>query len=246
MCRSPRSGPGLNRRVLGAAPPGSAAGPRAGEPVVAPAPWRDHLEHRPISLLSDAQRSHGRERPGSVEGGGKHQPTTKRQASTPAASQGSRRSTDADEAPAKKSEDGGADEDNRVGRIYDVEVTIESFNEVKAQFLALGVIEKGLKRRSGSDTTTYRGLTDRAGNTEAGAAEGRLSPSRRSPNGGHVALAPTCTRRRSRATLTHHIQLVFKDLQVSAPRAGDAPFRIPVGPGPDSKWPLSGLRLSTS
>jgi hypothetical protein len=54
-----------------------------------------------------------------------------------------------------------AEEDNRVGRIYDVVVTIESFNDVKVQFSALGLIEKGTKRRPGSDTSTYWRLTDR-------------------------------------------------------------------------------------
>jgi hypothetical protein len=52
-------------------------------------------------------------------------------------------------------------QDNRVGRIYDVTVTIDSFNDVKVQFAALGLIEKGGKRRPGSDTSTYWRLTDR-------------------------------------------------------------------------------------
>ena len=70
--------------------------------------------------------------------------------------------TGADEASANEPENDKADEaDNRVGRIYDVEVTIESFNDVKVQFVALGLIEKGTKRRPGSDTNTYWRLTDR-------------------------------------------------------------------------------------
>jgi hypothetical protein len=52
-------------------------------------------------------------------------------------------------------------EDNRVGAIYEVEVTIASFNDVKVQFSALGLIEKGTKRRPGSDTNAYWRLTDR-------------------------------------------------------------------------------------
>lgn len=57
--------------------------------------------------------------------------------------------------------DGEAEEDDRVGRIYDVEVTIDSFNDVKVQFSALGLIEKGTRRRPGSDTSTYWLLTNR-------------------------------------------------------------------------------------
>lgn len=48
-----------------------------------------------------------------------------------------------------------------VGRIYDVTVTIDSFNDVKIQFVALALIEKGTKRRPGSDTRTYWRLTER-------------------------------------------------------------------------------------
>ncbi|AHW65306.1 hypothetical protein CGLY_14350 [Corynebacterium glyciniphilum AJ 3170] len=66
-----------------------------------------------------------------------------------------------DEASADKSGDDEAEEDDRVGRIYAVEVTIESFNDVKVQFAALGLVEKGTKRRPGSDTNTYWCLTDR-------------------------------------------------------------------------------------
>jgi hypothetical protein len=51
--------------------------------------------------------------------------------------------------------------DRRVGSIYEVEVTIESFNDVKVQFAALGFIKKGSKRRLGSDTSTYWLLTER-------------------------------------------------------------------------------------
>lgn len=72
--------------------------------------------------------------------------------------------TDAATDPDEASGDDEADEakqDNRVGKIYDVEVTLESFNDVKVQFSALGLIEKGSKRRPGSDTSTYWRLTDR-------------------------------------------------------------------------------------
>lgn len=58
-------------------------------------------------------------------------------------------------------EDKAPREDARVGRIYHVQVTIDSFNDVKVQFSALGLIEKGTKRRPGSDTSTYWSLTER-------------------------------------------------------------------------------------
>jgi hypothetical protein len=51
------------------------------------------------------------------------------------------------------------EQDDRVGAIYDATVSIESFNDVKVQFSALGLIEKGTKRRPGSDTSTYWMLT---------------------------------------------------------------------------------------
>jgi hypothetical protein len=52
-------------------------------------------------------------------------------------------------------------QDNRVGAVYDAQVAIESFNDVKVQFSALDLIQKGTKRRPGSDTNTYWVLTDR-------------------------------------------------------------------------------------
>lgn len=52
------------------------------------------------------------------------------------------------------------EQNGRVGRLYDVEVTIESFNDVKVQFAALGLIEKGIRRRPGNDTSTYWRLTN--------------------------------------------------------------------------------------
>lgn len=72
-----------------------------------------------------------------------------------------------DEEERAEPSDGGEDkdvdgeDDERVGRVYEAEVTIESFNDVKVQFAALGFIEKGTKRRPGSDTSTYWLLTER-------------------------------------------------------------------------------------
>lgn len=51
--------------------------------------------------------------------------------------------------------------DARVGALYNAKVTIESFNDVKVQLSALNLIEKGTKRRPGSDTRTYWLLTER-------------------------------------------------------------------------------------
>ncbi len=72
-----------------------------------------------------------------------------------------------DTSDAKKSQEGqdtdsGSDDDgdSRVGGIYGATVTIESFNDVKVQFVALGLIEAGTKRRPGSDTHTYWRLTE--------------------------------------------------------------------------------------
>lgn len=56
------------------------------------------------------------------------------------------------------------DDDDQVGQIYEATVTIESFNDVKVQFAALGLIERGTKRRPGSDTRTYWRLTERGNN----------------------------------------------------------------------------------
>lgn len=53
------------------------------------------------------------------------------------------------------------DDDSQVGEIYEATVAIESFNDVKVQFAALGLAEKGTKRRPGSDTSTYWRLTER-------------------------------------------------------------------------------------
>lgn len=53
------------------------------------------------------------------------------------------------------------DDDDPVGAVYKATVSIESFNDVKVQFAALGLIEQGAKRRPGSDTNTYWRLTQR-------------------------------------------------------------------------------------
>lgn len=53
------------------------------------------------------------------------------------------------------------DDDSQVGQIYEATVSIESFNDVKVQFVALGLTENGTKRRPGSDTSTYWRLTER-------------------------------------------------------------------------------------
>lgn len=52
-------------------------------------------------------------------------------------------------------------QDDSVERIYDVKVTKESFNDVKVQLSALGLIEMGTKNRPASDSNTYWRLTDR-------------------------------------------------------------------------------------
>jgi hypothetical protein len=57
------------------------------------------------------------------------------------------------------------DEDDQIEVIYDAEVTIKSFNDVKVQFAALSFIENGKKRRPGSDTSTYWLLTERGKQT---------------------------------------------------------------------------------
>lgn len=49
----------------------------------------------------------------------------------------------------------------KVGRVYAAEVARESFNDVKVQFSALGLIEKGTRRRPPSDGSTYWMLTHR-------------------------------------------------------------------------------------
>lgn len=53
------------------------------------------------------------------------------------------------------------EEDDTVGRIEEAHITDESFNDVKVQLVALGLIEQGVKRRNPSNTQNYWRLTDR-------------------------------------------------------------------------------------
>lgn len=71
------------------------------------------------------------------------------------------RSADDEGGDRESDDDDEHEKDRRVGVIYEAEVSIESFNDVKVQFSALGLIEKGKKRRPGSDTKTYWMLTGR-------------------------------------------------------------------------------------
>jgi uncharacterized protein DUF4062 len=61
----------------------------------------------------------------------------------------------------QEDQDKGSGKDLPIGEVYDATVTTESFNDVKVQFAALGLIEKGTKRRPGSDTHKYWRLTER-------------------------------------------------------------------------------------
>jgi hypothetical protein len=58
-------------------------------------------------------------------------------------------------------EDDEHDENGPIGNVYAANVTVESFNDVKVQFAALGLTEKGTKRRLASDRSTYWRLTER-------------------------------------------------------------------------------------
>lgn len=62
-----------------------------------------------------------------------------------------------------RAEDGQEDAEGRrpVGAIYEAEITPDGFNDVKVQLTALGLIEKGTKRRPGSDTNSYWKLTSK-------------------------------------------------------------------------------------
>ena len=59
-----------------------------------------------------------------------------------------------------KGEAKGAKSD-RIGGVYAAEVALDSFNDVKVQFSALGLIEKGTRRRPPSDGSNYWRLTTR-------------------------------------------------------------------------------------
>lgn len=96
----------------------------------------EHLRERLSALcLTLARRKYVREDPVDVEGEG------------------------------QETSNGDAGQGRDVGWIYEAEVGIESFNDVKVQFAGLGLTEKGTKRRPGSDTNTYWMLSDR-GHTE--------------------------------------------------------------------------------
>jgi hypothetical protein len=75
------------------------------------------------------------------------------------------RATDDSDGPGdeKGSQEGQSSDDDgesEVGEIYEATVSIDSFNDVKVQFAVLGLIERGTKRRPGSDTHTYWRLTE--------------------------------------------------------------------------------------
>jgi hypothetical protein len=119
--------------------------------------WNDVLKHLGPELMDEASEEYLRERLSALCDGLARDDLIKDDDNDDD-------DTDAETDADKTSGDDEADEakqDDRVGRIYDVEVTIESFNDVKVQFSALGLIEKGSKRRPGSDTSTYWRLTDR-------------------------------------------------------------------------------------
>jgi hypothetical protein len=49
----------------------------------------------------------------------------------------------------------------KIGGVYEAKVALDSFNDVKVQFSALGLIEKGTRRRPPSDDNNYWLLTPR-------------------------------------------------------------------------------------
>jgi hypothetical protein len=65
-----------------------------------------------------------------------------------------------EEQQADDAESDSADVDEVVGGVYEATVTIDSFNDVKVQLVALALIESGTKRRPASDTRTYWRLTE--------------------------------------------------------------------------------------
>ncbi|VTR77228.1 DUF4062 domain-containing protein [Cellulomonas hominis] len=119
--------------------------------------WNDVLKHVGPELMDEASEEYLRKRLSSLCDGLARRDLLKDDDS---GDDGADAAEDTDAESHDDSEDNGA-EDNRVGRIYDVDVTIDSFNDVKVQFSALGLIEKGTKRRPGSDTSTYWRLTER-------------------------------------------------------------------------------------
>jgi hypothetical protein len=119
--------------------------------------WNDVLKHLGPELMDEASEEYLRERLSALCDGLARDDLIKDDDND---DDDTDAETDADETSGDDEADE-AKQDDRVGRIYDVEVTIESFNDVKVQFSALGLIEKGSKRRPGSDTSTYWCLTDR-------------------------------------------------------------------------------------
>jgi hypothetical protein len=119
--------------------------------------WNDVLKHLGPELMDEASEEYLRERLSALCDGLARDDLIKDDDND---DDDTDTETDADETSGDDEADE-AKQDDRVGRIYDVEVTIESFNDVKVQFSALGLIEKGSKRRPGSDTSTYWRLTDR-------------------------------------------------------------------------------------
>ena len=114
--------------------------------------WNDVLKHLGPELMDEASEEYLRERLSALCDGLTRDDLLKDDDNADATE------TDEDD----KTDEGDEDkQDKRVAQIYDVEVTLESFNDVKVQFAALGLIEKGTKRRPGSDTSTYWRLTDR-------------------------------------------------------------------------------------
>ncbi len=111
--------------------------------------WNDILKHLGPELMDEASEEHLRTRLSHLCS------TLARKALVNADAD-----SDASQSPREASGDT-TEEDDHIGQIYNTKVAIESFNDVKVQFSALGLIENGVKRRPGSDTNTYWRLTDR-------------------------------------------------------------------------------------
>lgn len=109
--------------------------------------WDDILRHLGPELMDEASERHLRTRLSDLCAVLARRDLVR--APTPAGS------SDAEDATEEEPEN------DRIGQIFEAEVTIESFNDVKVQLSALGLIEKGTKRRPGSDRNTYWLLTGR-------------------------------------------------------------------------------------
>lgn len=66
---------------------------------------------------------------------------------------------DAAEGKSAEADEGGGS--SKIGGVYEAEVALDSCNDVKVQFSALGLIEKGTRRRPPSDHKNYWMLTQR-------------------------------------------------------------------------------------